>query len=164
MVIAKEFIECLYRAIVKINRTKSKEEIEIPPVPEPVEEGKEVTEEEKQDHEKKIEEIKTKNDQIRKENEQLAVLQGKIKIEYRDYSFEDSNECAVVKLLNYREAPKETLANISNDSIKKIPEKKDQQHDVSKDESQLDDSKIESNKSTEKDDGTFEDVPPKIIL
>jgi hypothetical protein len=92
MVIAKEFIECLYRAIVKITRTKPVEESELPTLPETKEDETEFTEEEKLEHEKKVEEVKTKNDQIKKENDELANLQSKIKIEFRNHNFEESNE------------------------------------------------------------------------
>ena len=161
MVIAKEFIECLYRAIVKITRTKPVEESELPTLPETKEDETEFTEEEKLEHEKKVEEVKTKNDQIKKENDELANLQSKIKIEFRNHNFEESNEWALVKLSNYREPPKETQINQSLDSQKKNADKG---QDVSRDDGNLDDSKVDSYKSNEKEDGTFEEVPPKIIL
>lgn len=160
MVIAKEFIECLYRAIVKITRKQPQEPVEVPEAPEPKEEGAEITEEEKANFDKSVEEAKTKNEQIHKENEELAQMQSKIKIEFRSHNFEDNNECALIKLKNYREPPKEQPAQAA-EAQKKQSEKL---ADVSKDESNLDESRIESVKSNEKEDGTFDDVPPKIIL
>lgn len=160
MVIAREFIECLYRAIVKTTRTKPKDSVAAPTMPEPKEDGAEITEEEKQEYEKQVAEVTAKNEIIHKENEVLAQLQSKIRIEYRDHKFEESNECALIKLKNFREPPKEVPVHPSNES----PKKADKSQDISKDESNLDDSRLESNKSQEKEEGTFEDVPPKIIM
>jgi hypothetical protein len=160
MVIAREFIECLYRAIVKITRKKPKESVEVPTIPEAKEDGTEITEEEKLEYERLVAEANAKNDFLHKENEELAVLQAKIRIEYRDHKFDESNECAFVKLLNFREPPKEQPPHTGFESAKKI----DRSNDVSHDHSALDDSRFESNKSQDKEDGTFEDVPPKIIM
>lgn len=161
MVIAKEFIECLYRAIVKITRTKPQQPSELPKLPEAKEDGSAPTEEEKQQVEKEIEETKSKNDKINKENEELAQIQSKIKIEFRNHSFEDSNECALIKLKNFREPPKANPAAQTSESAKKSTEKN---VDLSRDDSNLNDSNVESLKSADKEDGTFEDVPPKIIM
>lgn len=158
MVISKEFIECLYRAIVKITKTKPRELIELPTIPEAKEDGTPLTEEEKQAIEKQIEETKQQNKIIEKENEELAQLQNKIKIEYRNHNFDDSRECALVKLSNFRE--KAPPAPAANESPKKGADK---QADVSREED-LDDSRRESMKSMEKEEGTFEDIPPKVML
>lgn len=85
-------------------------------------------------------------------------MKSKIKIEYRDHNYKESNECALIKLSNYREAPKEP---VQPDHQKKPSERL---LDTSTNQDNLDDSKIESVKSQEKEDGTFEDIPPKVIL
>lgn len=161
MVISKEFIECLYRAIVKITKTHPQEPKELPIIPEAKEDGTPLSEEEKHAIEKQIEEIKHENESTLKENEELAQLQSKIKIEYRNHSFEENQEVALVKLLNFREPPK-AVPVAATEAMKKLTDKK--LAEVSKDEIDLDDSRRESNKSMEKDEGTFEEVPPKIIL
>lgn len=92
MVIAREYIAELYKAIVKITRTQPKEAIEPPVIPENQEDGTPIPEEEKQALEKEIEEVKVKNETIEKENQELMLLQSKVKIEYRDHDFDDSNE------------------------------------------------------------------------
>jgi hypothetical protein len=161
MVISKEFIECLYRAIVKITKTQPEVAKELPTVPEAKDDSTPPTEEEKAAIEKQIEEVKAQNEAIEKANEELAQLQSRIRIEYRDYNYDESSECALVKLLNFREAPKEVSALNGAESTKKVSEKP---AEISKDEIDLDDSRRESMKSIDRDDGTFEDVPQKIIL
>ena len=61
LVISKEFIETLYRVIIKINRTKHKQIDQVPEIPGPDAEGNEIPEEEKQALVKKIEEITKHN-------------------------------------------------------------------------------------------------------
>ena len=61
----------------------------------------------------------------------------------------------MIKLTNYREPVKE----LPPDSQKKASDKLDTSNPDN-----LDDSKIESVKSQEKEDGTFDDVPPKVLL
>ena len=160
MVISKEFIECLYRAIVKITKTQPKETTELPTIPEAKDDGTPLTEEEKQSIEKQIEEVKTQNDAIEKENDELAQLQNKIRIEYRSHDFDQNKECALVKLLNFREVQKDPVATGAESPKRNA----DKPGDGSKDDIDLDDSRRESMKSMEKDEGTFEDVPQKIIL
>ena len=162
MVISKEFIEWLYRAIVKIIRTKPEEIIEPPIIPEANEDGTPLSEEDKQNLQKQIEEIKVQNENILKKNEDLNRFKAKIRVEYRNHNFADNNECALIKLLNFREPPKAAIPPpLGNESNKKITDKS---LEISKDEIDLDDSRRESIKSGERDEGTFEDVPPKIIL
>lgn len=64
----------------------------------------------------------------------------------------------MIKLNNFREPVKEAPVS---DARKRTSEKV---LDTSTNQENLDDSKIESLKSQEKEEGTFEDVPPKIIL
>lgn len=158
MVISIDFIDWFYRAIIKISRTQPQELVEVPTIPETQEDGTPLPEEEKQAIEKQIQEAKTQNEAIEKENQVLEQLKSKIKIEYRDHDYNESNECALIKLSNFREAPKEP-------QLTESPKKPSERHlDTSVNQDNLDDSKIESVKSQEKEEGTFEDVPPKVIL
>jgi hypothetical protein len=62
LVISKEFIEILYRVIIKISRTKLKPILPVPEMPTgPDADGNEVSEEEKQSIHKKIEEVTKHN-------------------------------------------------------------------------------------------------------
>jgi hypothetical protein len=133
----------------------------LPTIPEAKEDGTPLTEEEKQVYQKEIEETKARNDKLVKDNEELSQMQSKIRIDYRNHKFEESNECALVTLLNYREPPKVAPPQPAGESPKKSSDKP---HDTSKDEGDMDNSRIESVKSGERDEGTFEEVPPKIIL
>lgn len=111
---------------------------------------------------KQIEDVKHQNEAIQKKNEELNRFKAKIRVEYRNYNFTDNNECALIKLLNYREPPKAALPPVvGNESNKKVTDKS---LEVSKEEIDLDDSRRESIRSGEREEGTFEDVPPKIIL
>jgi len=61
LVISKEFIETLYRVIIRIARTKLKSLAPVPEMPQPDAEGNEPIEEEKQAAAKIIEEITKSN-------------------------------------------------------------------------------------------------------
>lgn len=139
LVISKDFIECLYRAIIKIARSKERPLLEIPEVPElgakipapegakpeakkeepekpaegdaPAAEGAEappvaeieVTEEMRKALQEKVDANTVENELIVKYNEELAKIKAKISITPRDHDFTEDNDCAIVKLNNYRE-------------------------------------------------------------
>jgi hypothetical protein len=75
----------------------------IPDPAAPKETGEENTEEEKKAIEKLAEEATAKNSETEKENEELEKIQSKVKIEARNHDYENNNECAVVRLRNFRE-------------------------------------------------------------
>ena len=72
LVINRDFIEALYRTIVKIASKRHATIEELPAEPTPAEEGQEVTEEEKKEWEKRCEEIKVQNAENEKTNEEIA--------------------------------------------------------------------------------------------
>ena len=71
LVISKEFIETLYRVIIRIARTKLKPIQTLPEMPVPDENGNEPSEEEKQAVQKKIEEITKMNAEAERINEEI---------------------------------------------------------------------------------------------
>ena len=74
LVISKEFIEVLYRVIVKIARTKTRPILPVPEMPVPDESGVEPTEEDKAAVQKKIDEITKSNSENEKINEDIAKI------------------------------------------------------------------------------------------
>lgn len=74
LVINRDFIEALYRTIVKIASRKQAAIQELPEAPQPAEEGAEVPEEEKKEWEKRCEEIKAENAENEKNNEEIAKI------------------------------------------------------------------------------------------
>lgn len=83
LVISKEFIEVLYRVIIKIARTKFRPILPVPDMPIADEAGVEPTEEEKAAVQKSIDEITKSNSENEKINEDIAKIQAKVKIAYR---------------------------------------------------------------------------------
>ena len=81
--ILKEFIETLYRTIVKIVTTKPQEMLPIPELPQPDEEGNEPPEEDKAAVQKEIDEAQAANAEAEKANEQLARLHAKVRVVQR---------------------------------------------------------------------------------
>lgn len=71
LVISKEFIETLYRVIIKVARTKLKPLLPVPEMPQAEGEGAELSEEEKQAALKKIEEVVKANQEAEKFNEDV---------------------------------------------------------------------------------------------
>ena len=71
LVISKEFIDSLYRVIIKVARTKLKPIAPIPEMPGPDGEGNEPSEEEKQSVQRKIEEVTRHNAESEKFNEEV---------------------------------------------------------------------------------------------
>lgn len=105
LIISRDFIELLYRSIVKHVRTKPKE---ITPIPEPPapEEGQEAISDEAKDlHDKKVEAINQANAEAEAFNEQVAKIQSKIRINQREKAKdgEEAEEGALIRLNNYRE-------------------------------------------------------------
>ena len=74
LVMSKEFIEVLYRVIVKIARTKTRPILPVPEMPGPDENGVEPSEEDKAAIQKKIDEITKTNMENEKINEDLAKI------------------------------------------------------------------------------------------
>lgn len=71
LVISKEFIETLYRVIIKVARTKLKPIMPVPEMPQPDADGNEPSEEEKLAMAKKIEEVTKVNAENEKFNEEV---------------------------------------------------------------------------------------------
>jgi hypothetical protein len=71
LVISKEFIETLYRVIVKVARTKLRPLQPVPEIPLPDENGNDIPEEEKQVLQKQIEECTKHNIEAEKYNEEV---------------------------------------------------------------------------------------------
>jgi hypothetical protein len=72
LVISKEFIETLYRVIIKVARTKLRAIHQVPDMPLPDAEGNEINEEEKQAIQKRIDEIVKTNLETEKINEEIS--------------------------------------------------------------------------------------------
>lgn len=86
-------------------------------MPQPDAEGNEPSEEEKAAVQKKIDETTKLNHEAEKFNEEITKLQSKIKIEYRKM-VDPKNECALMRINNYRENKSEDTiepANVSQD-------------------------------------------------
>ena len=83
LVISKEFIEVLYRVIIKIARTKTRALLQVPEIPVPDENGVEPSEEDKAAVQRQIEEVTKTNMENEKYNEDIAKIQAKVKIAYR---------------------------------------------------------------------------------
>ncbi len=104
LVISKDFINTMYRAIIKIARTPLKQSVPVPEVPGPDENGNEPSEDEKQRVQKDIEATNLTNADIEKVNEELQKIQAKVKIGYRPHPEPSSREeVALMRLNNYRE-------------------------------------------------------------
>jgi hypothetical protein len=74
LVISKEFIETLYRVIIKITRTKLRPILSMPEMPVASPEGVEPSEEEKAAVQRKIEEITKVNQDSEKFNEEVSKI------------------------------------------------------------------------------------------
>ncbi len=83
LVISKEFIETLYKVIIKIARTKLKPLFPVPEMPQPDAEGNEPSEEEKATIQKSIDEVTKANAENEKFNEDVNKIQSKVKIAFR---------------------------------------------------------------------------------
>lgn len=104
LVISKDFIETLYRVIVKVARTKLRPIYPLPEMPQPDAEGNEPSEDEKAAVQKKIEEITKVNAENDKFNDEVVKFQSKVKIAYRAaVDNQTRNECALMRVNNYRE-------------------------------------------------------------
>ena len=101
LVISKEFIETLYRVIIKIARTKYKQILPLPEMPVPDETGAEPSEEAKAAVQKQIDDISKVNAQAEKDNEEIAKIQSKVKIAYRPLA-DQKNEVALMRVNNFR--------------------------------------------------------------
>ena len=82
-------------------------------MPQPDAEGNEPSEEEKTTVQKKIDEITKHNHEAEKFNEEITKLQSKIKIEYRKMA-DPKNECALMRINNYRENKSEDTIEAAN--------------------------------------------------
>jgi hypothetical protein len=71
-VISKDFIETLYRVIIKVARTKLRATLQVPEMPQPDAEGNEIPEEEKLVIQKKIDETVKHNLETEKINEEIS--------------------------------------------------------------------------------------------
>lgn len=104
LVISKDFIETLYRVIIKIARTKLKPIHPVPEMPQPDAEGNEPSEEEKTVVQKRIEEVTKINNENEKFNDEVHKIQSKVKIAYRpQIDNAVRNECALLRVNNHRE-------------------------------------------------------------
>jgi ABC-type Fe3+ transport system substrate-binding protein len=104
LVISKEFIETLYKVIIKIARTKLKPLHQVPEMPQPDAEGNEPSEEEKAAIQKQIDDITKVNAEIEKFNDEVNKIQQKVKIQFR--AMQDvinRGECALMRVNNYRD-------------------------------------------------------------
>ena len=114
LVISKEYIETLYRVIIKIVRTKLRAIHPLPELPQPDAEGNEPSEEEKQQAQKKIDEVTKVNADNEKFNEEVLKFQSKVKINYRPIPEPNSQqECALMRVNNYREQKLEEITEIN---------------------------------------------------
>ena len=104
LVISKDFIETLYRVIIKVARTKLKAIQQVPEMPLPDADGNEIPEEEKLAIQKKIDEVLKANVETEKINEEINKFQSKVKIAYRAATdITKGTECALMRVSNYRE-------------------------------------------------------------
>lgn len=105
LVISRNFIEILYRIIVKNVRTKAKEIQSLPEAPVADAEGNEPSEEAKAEFEKKTEAINKENAEAELFNEALAKIKSKIRVNQREHVADGANsiEGALVRLNNFRE-------------------------------------------------------------
>lgn len=83
LVISKEFIETLYRVIIKVSRTKTRPLQQVPDMPQPDADGNDLPEEEKALILRKIEDLTKHNQEADKFNEDVLKFQSKVKIAYR---------------------------------------------------------------------------------
>lgn len=118
LVISKEFIETLYKVIIKIVRTKLRPIFPVPEIPQPDAEGNEIPEEEKIAIQKRIDEVTKVNSENEKFNEEVQRIQSKVKISYRlPVDNASLNECALLRINNYREQkPEDADPNASVES------------------------------------------------
>ena len=104
LVISKEFIETLYKVVIKIARTKLKPLQTLPEMPPNDENGNEPSEEEKQAFQKKTEEITKSNQEQEKINDDINKIQSKVKLAYRpQIDPTKTNEVGLMRVNNYRE-------------------------------------------------------------
>jgi hypothetical protein len=104
LVISKEYIEVLYRVIIKAARTKLKPLIPVPEMPGPDAEGNEPTDEAKDVATKQINEVMKNNAELEKFNEDVVKFQSKVKIAYRPQNESTGrNEVGMMRVSNWRE-------------------------------------------------------------
>jgi hypothetical protein len=104
LVISKEFIEVLYRVIIKAARTKLKPLVAVPEMPGPDAEGNEASDEAKEIATKQISEVQKNNAELEKFNEDVVKFQSKVKIAYRPQSDSTGrNEIGMMRVSNWRE-------------------------------------------------------------
>jgi hypothetical protein len=104
LVISKEFIEVLYRVIIKTARTKLKPLVHVPEMPGPDAEGNEPSEEAKESATKLINEAQKTNAEHEKFNEEVTKFQSKVKIAYRPQTdCTGRNEVGLMRVNNWRE-------------------------------------------------------------
>lgn len=105
LVISKEFIETLYRVIIKIARTKLKPLHTLPEMPQADAEGNEPSEEARALAQRQIDEVARLNADIEKHNEEVSKIQSKVRIAFRPMQdVVGRGECALMRVNNFREA------------------------------------------------------------
>lgn len=107
-----------------------------------------VSEEETKAWEAECAKIKAENAKVQERNEVVKKLGEKIKIEWRSHDYADNNECAIVRIENFREPPAE--------------EEEGEGQEASKDHSKANVSKG-SQRETDVDLG-FDSMPGRVIL
>lgn len=103
LVLNQEFTSILYKVIGKIVKTKTKETVPIPEMPQPDADGNEPSEEDKANSQKKIEEASKHNQDVERFNEEVMKMQSKIKVNIRPALTEQITEVGIMKLNNYRD-------------------------------------------------------------
>lgn len=104
LVISKEFIEVLYRVIIKASRTKLKPLLSVPDMPGPDAEGNEASDESKDLATKAINEAVKNNAELEKFNEDVVKFQSKVKIAFRSQNESTGrNEVGMMRVNNWRE-------------------------------------------------------------
>jgi hypothetical protein len=101
LVISKEFMEILYKVIVKIARTPRMDVVPVPEMP-AGEDGAEPTEEQRSAAQAQIDQATAQNAEAERFNEELDKIQAKVKLNYRPATTE-TVECGLMRLNNYRQ-------------------------------------------------------------
>lgn len=179
LVISKEFIETLYRVVIKIARTKLKPLHQVPEMPQPDAEGNEPSEEAKVHAQRQIDEVAKLNAEIEKHNEEVSKIQSKVKIAFRPMQdVLNRGECALMRVNNFRDAKLDETALDQNASVEAFVNTSQQHHAPSHQKqgsvntsgkqapslsSQRDQLSMEQDVSA-LDNFQLEDVPAKMIL
>ena len=104
LVLNKEFISILYKVIGKVVKTKIRETVPIPEMPQPDADGNEPSEEDKASAQKRIEEAMKHNQEVERFNEEVMKMQSKIKVAIRPSVPEQGiSEVGIMKVSNYRD-------------------------------------------------------------